>query len=84
MRIVIAPDKFKGSLSATRVAAAIAAGLRAEWPAAELISIPVADGGDGTVDAAVAGQLDDQQGLEGHAPTLSLGTASWRAPAEAD
>jgi glycerate kinase len=54
MRIVIAPDKFKGSLSATRVAAAIAAGLRAEWPAAELISIPVADGGDGTVDAAVA------------------------------
>jgi glycerate 2-kinase len=54
MRIVIAPDKFKGSLSATRVAAAIAAGLRAEWPAAELVTIPVADGGDGTVDAAVA------------------------------
>jgi glycerate kinase len=54
MRIVIAPDKFKGSLSATQVAAAIAAGLRAEWPAAELVTIPVADGGDGTVDAAVA------------------------------
>jgi glycerate kinase len=54
MRIVIAPDKFKGSLSATRVAAVIAAGLRAEWPAAELVTIPVADGGDGTVDAAVA------------------------------
>ena len=54
MRIVIAPDKFKGSLSAAQVAAAIAAGLRAEWPAAELVTIPVADGGDGTVDAAVA------------------------------
>jgi glycerate kinase len=54
MRIVIAPDKFKGSLSATQVAAAIAAGLRAEWPAADLVTIPVADGGDGTVDAAVA------------------------------
>jgi glycerate kinase len=54
MRIVIAPDKFKGSLPATEVAAAIAAGLRAELPGAELITMPVADGGDGTVDAAVA------------------------------
>jgi glycerate kinase len=54
MRIVIAPDKFKGSLSATQVAAAIAAGLRASCPTAELVTVPVADGGDGTVDAAVA------------------------------
>ena len=54
MKIVIAPDKFKGSLPGTEVAAAIAAGLRAELPAAELVAIPVADGGDGTVDAAVA------------------------------
>ncbi len=54
MKIVIAPDKFKGSLAADQVAAAIAAGLRAELPAAELVTIPVADGGDGTVDAAVA------------------------------
>jgi len=55
MRIVIAPDKFKGSLPATKVAAAIAAGLRAGFDAkAELITVPVADGGEGTVDAAVA------------------------------
>jgi glycerate 2-kinase len=54
MKIVIAPDKFKGSLAADQVAAAIAAGLQAELPAAELVTIPVADGGDGTVDAAVA------------------------------
>jgi glycerate kinase len=40
------------------VAAAIAAGLRAEWPDAELVAVPVADGGDGTVDAAVASGLD--------------------------
>ncbi len=58
MRIVLAPDKFKGSLPAAEVAAALAAGLRdardqAGAPA-ELITIPVADGGDGTVDAAVA------------------------------
>jgi glycerate 2-kinase len=54
MKIVVAPDKFKGSLAAADVAAAIAAGLRTELPAAELVTIPVADGGDGTVDAAVA------------------------------
>jgi glycerate kinase len=54
MRIVVAPDKFKGSLPATGVAAAIAAGLRAALPGAEVVTIPVADGGDGTVDAAVA------------------------------
>jgi glycerate 2-kinase len=54
VKIVVAPDKFKGSRAADQVAAAIAAGLRAELPAAELIAIPVADGGDGTVDAAVA------------------------------
>jgi len=59
MKIVVAPDKFKGSLPAAQVAAAIAAGLRsglarAGCPAAELVTIPVADGGEGTVDAAVA------------------------------
>ena len=58
MKIVVAPDKFKGSLPATQVAAAIAAGLRAGLRAgragAEVVTIPVADGGEGTVDAAVA------------------------------
>ncbi len=58
MKIVIAPDKFKGSLPAAEVAAAIAAGVRAEWPEAELVTVPVADGGDGTVDAAVAAGLE--------------------------
>jgi len=58
MKIVIAPDKFKGSLPAAEVAAAIAAGVRTEWPEAELVTVPVADGGDGTVDAAVAAGLE--------------------------
>jgi glycerate 2-kinase len=54
MKIVVAPDKFKGSLPATQVAAAVAAGLHAGRPGAEVVTIPVADGGEGTVDAAVA------------------------------
>lgn len=53
-RIVVAPDKFKGSLSATQAAHAIARGLARGCPEAELVLLPVADGGEGTVDAAVA------------------------------
>jgi glycerate kinase len=53
MRIVVAPDKFKGSLTAVQAAAAIGEGLRRSCPDAEIVLLPVADGGDGTVDAAV-------------------------------
>ena len=52
MRIVIAPDKFKGSASAAEVAAALAAGLREVRPDAELVLLPIADGGEGTIAAA--------------------------------
>ncbi|MBN1153594.1 glycerate kinase [candidate division KSB1 bacterium] len=54
MRIIIAPDSFKGSLSAEMVAAAIEAGVRAVNPEIETIKIPMADGGEGTVDALVS------------------------------
>jgi glycerate 2-kinase len=54
MRVVVAPDKFKGSLSAPDVAAAVSTGLRAVVPDIEAIEVPVADGGDGTLDAALS------------------------------
>ncbi|HEY1771370.1 MAG TPA: glycerate kinase [Chthoniobacterales bacterium] len=50
MRILIAPDKFKGSLGAREVGAAIAAGIREELPAAEVEVCPLADGGEGTAE----------------------------------
>jgi glycerate kinase len=62
MRVIIAPDKFKGSLSAPEVARHLEAGLQAGYAARteaaagsplEVIRIPVADGGEGTLDAAV-------------------------------
>lgn len=53
-RVVVAPDKFKGCLSAPGVAHAITLGLQAAAPGLEAIELPVADGGDGTVDAALA------------------------------
>jgi len=48
MRILIAPDKFKGSLSSAEAAAAIERGVRAVFPDPEVRSLPVADGGEGT------------------------------------
>ncbi|MDQ6620158.1 MAG: glycerate kinase [Pseudomonadota bacterium] len=53
--IVLAPDKFKGSLSAPEVCAAMATGLRRVWPDADIRLRPMADGGDGTLDAILAG-----------------------------
>ena len=54
MKIVIAPDSYKESLSALEVARAIEAGFHEIFPDAEYIKLPVADGGEGTVEAMVA------------------------------
>ena len=53
MKIVIAPDSFKGSLTARQAADAIERGVRRVTPDADIISIPMADGGEGTVRALV-------------------------------
>ena len=54
MKIVIAPDSYKECLSAVQVAAAIEQGFREIFPDAVFVAVPVADGGEGTVDAMVA------------------------------
>lgn len=54
MKIVIAPDSYKESLSALQVATEIEAGFREIFPQAHYIKLPVADGGEGTVEAMVA------------------------------
>jgi glycerate kinase len=54
MRVLIAPDKFKGCLSAADVAAAMAEGVRDADPNMEIDLCPVADGGDGTADVLLA------------------------------
>ena len=54
MKIVIAPDSWKESLSALEVASAIEQGFREIYPDAEYVKLPVADGGEGTVEAMVA------------------------------
>lgn len=54
MRVLVAPQELKGSLTAVEAAEAITAGLRRGFPAAEVKMIPLADGGPGTLDALVA------------------------------
>lgn len=53
MKIVLAPDSFKGSLSAESVCDALQTGLKRVLPAAEIVRRPMADGGEGTLDAVV-------------------------------
>ena len=53
MKIVIAPDSFKESLTALEVAEAIEAGLKKVLPDAEYVKVPMADGGEGTVQSLV-------------------------------
>jgi len=53
-RVVVAPDKFKGSLSAGAAAGALARGLRRAVPGVRVVEHPIADGGEGTVEMALA------------------------------
>ncbi|MEV7438614.1 glycerate kinase [Streptomyces griseoviridis] len=59
--MLVAADKFKGSLTAVQVAERVTAGLRRVVPGVEVTSLPVADGGDGTVDAAVAAGFERRE-----------------------
>jgi glycerate kinase len=60
MRFVLAPDSFKESMSAVAAAAAMERGIRAVFADADCITVPMADGGEGTVDALVAAMGGEQ------------------------
>jgi glycerate kinase len=85
--VLVAPDKFKGSLSAAQVAAWVAAGLARAGFGGEAVQFPIADGGDGTVDAAVAAgyrRVDvEVRGPVGRPVTASFGMLDGTAVVEA-
>ncbi|WP_104631951.1 glycerate kinase [Streptomyces sp. MH60] len=60
-RVLVAADKFKGSLTAVEVAERVTAGLRRVVPDVQVEALPVADGGDGTVAAAVAAGFERRE-----------------------
>ena len=53
-RVLLAIDSFKGSVSSAQAEAAVAEGVRRVWPDAEMAALPLADGGEGTLDAVAA------------------------------
>lgn len=91
MRVVIAPDKFAGTLSAVEAAAAIAEGWLRRTPDAEVVQVPMSDGGPGFVDvlhAALGGELlsvtvPDPYGEPVPATLLLVGTTVYVETAQA-
>jgi len=77
MKIVIAPQSFKGSLSAQEVAQAIAKGIKRVVADAETIMIPMADGGEGTVEALTYGTRGQIMATEVTGPLGDKITAKW-------
>ncbi|ADP78144.1 glycerate kinase [Pseudofrankia inefficax] len=80
LKVVIAPDSFKGSLAADRVAAALAEGWLSVRPTDEVVRLPIADGGEGTLDvfaAAVPGARRRPATVTG--PRGQLVDAEWLA-----
>ncbi len=74
--VLIAPDKFKGTLTAAQVAASVVAGLDRVRPGLATVQVPIADGGEGTVDAAeAAGYRRVEMGVRG--PTGQATTAAF-------
>src|SRR5437660_6588218 len=68
VKVVVAPNAFKGTLTATEAAAAIARGVREVFPDAEVVEVPVADGGDGTVEALVSANHGDYRAAQVEGP----------------
>ncbi|MFA7894269.1 glycerate kinase [Pseudomonas putida] len=77
MKIVIAPDSFKDSLEAADVARAIAAGLAEALPDAQLIECPMADGGEGTMQAILAASDGELRRLTVRGPLGTPVEAGW-------
>src|SRR5258708_14803884 len=68
MKVVVAPNAFKGSLTASNAAAAMALGVRDAFPEALVLEVPVADGGDGTVEALVSALHGDYRTADVEGP----------------
>ncbi|MEG3219294.1 glycerate kinase [Vibrio gigantis] len=77
MKIVIAPDSFKESLSAVSVAACIEKGFREIFPDAECVTLPLADGGEGTVDVLLQGLTGQKRTHQVEGPLGELINAEW-------
>ena len=79
MKIVIAPQAFKGSISALDAATAAIEGIKRVFPLAEIVSVPVADGGDGTLETLIEGSGGVIHEIEVMGPLGERRAAQWGA-----
>lgn len=77
MKIIVCPDSFKGSLSAAQAADAIARGVRRAVPGTDVVQIPLADGGEGTLDALVKATAGRVRRVPAHDPLMRPIEASY-------
>ena len=77
MKIVLAPDSYKGSMLALDVAKAMEKGVRRVVPDAETVLVPVADGGDGTLETLVGGTGGSVEKMEVVGPLGEPIVAEW-------
>ena len=77
MRVVVAPDSYKGSVSALGVAEAMERGILRIFPAAEVRKVPIADGGEGTVEALVTATGGEMKISEVKGPFGEKVNAHW-------
>lgn len=80
MRVVVAPDSFKGSVSAQQCARALTRGILSRAPLVEIVSTPLADGGEGTLDALALRGFEIREGFapDAHGVTRQVRSA-WQA-----
>ena len=76
-KIIVAPDSFKGSLRSIEAAKAIASGIHAVLPDVEIIQLPMADGGEGTVDALIHARGGKLHTIKVHDPLDNLTSAAY-------
>jgi glycerate 2-kinase len=77
LRVIVAPQSFKGSADAVAVASAIARGVRRAWPSAHIEEMPLADGGEGTVRALVTATNGSLRTSRVHGPLGREIDAEW-------
>ncbi len=79
MKIVIAPQAFKGSILALDAATAASEGIKRVFPLAEIVSVPVADGGDGTLETLIEGSGGNIHKIEVLGPLGDRRPSEWGA-----
>ncbi len=77
MKIIIAPDSFKGSLSSKDAATCIAQGFADVFPSAEIVQLPIADGGEGTTETLISATTGSLNSTIVAGPLGSAATACW-------